>query len=49
MDKSLVKKKGFIPPVCPDVHVDVSEAISSVYLCLYSYIYVCMCICICSQ
>ncbi len=30
-------KKGFIPPVCPDVLVDVKEAYSSVYICIYIY------------
>ena len=40
--------KGFIPPVCPDVLVDVKEAYSSVYIgvymyaCIYIYIYVWM-------
>ncbi len=27
-------RKGFIPPVCPDVLVDVREAYSSVYICV---------------
>ncbi len=27
-------RKGFIPPVCPDVLVDVREANSSVYICV---------------
>ena len=37
--------KGFIPPVCPDVLVDVKEAYSSVYI----FVYVCVCVygCIC--
>jgi hypothetical protein len=30
-------KKGFIPPVCPDVLVDVKEAYSSVYICVCIY------------
>lgn len=29
--------KGFIPPVCPDVRVDVKEAYSSVYIDVYMY------------
>lgn len=29
--------KGFIPPVCPDVLVDVKEAYSSVYIGVYMY------------
>jgi len=32
-------REGFIPPVCPDVLVDVNEAYSSVYICINIYIY----------